>query len=63
METFDSNQCLFCQCISEELLHDIMQEDSKDLELKTGFKECPSSLEVFKIRWLEVHNAMASELK
>ena len=62
METFDSNQCLFCQRISEERLHDIMQ-DSKDLELKTAFRECPSLLEVFKIRWLEVHNAMASELK
>ena len=58
METFDSNQCLFCQRISEELLHDIMQEDSKDLELKTAFKECPSSLEVFKIRSLGAHDVM-----
>ena len=62
METFDSNQCLFCQYISEEHSHDIM-EDSKDLELKTAFRECPSSLEVFKIRYLGAHNGMASELK
>ena len=62
METFDSNQCIFCQRISEERLHDIMQ-DSKDLELKTTFRECPLSLEVFKIRSLVAHDAMASELK
>ena len=62
METFDSNQCLFCQRISEERLHDIIQ-GSKDLELKTAFRECPSSLEVFKIRLLGAHDAMVSELK
>ena len=61
METFDSNQCLFCRRISGEGLHNIMQ-DSKDIELKTAFGECPSSLEVFKIRSLGAHNAMASEL-
>ena len=62
METFDSNQCLFCQRISEEHLHNIMQ-DSKDIELKTAFRECPSSLEVFKSRSLGAHDVMASELK
>ena len=61
-ETFDSNQCLFCQRLSAECLHDIMQ-DSKDLELKTAFRECPSSLEVFKIRFLGAHDAVASKLK
>ena len=39
METFYSNQCLFCQRMSEERLDDIMQ-DSKDLELKTTSREC-----------------------
>ena len=39
METFDSNQCLFCQRMSEERLDDTMQ-DSKDPELKTAFTEC-----------------------
>ena len=62
MKTFDSNQYLFCQRLSEKRLHDIMQ-DSKDLELKTAFRECPSSLEVFKIRYLGAHSGMASELK
>ena len=38
-------------------------QDSKDLELKTTFRECPLSLEVFKIRSLGAHDAMASELK
>ena len=47
METLDRKQCLLCQRISEE--HDIMQV-SKNLELKTAFRKCPSSLEVFKIR-------------
>ena len=61
METFNSNQCLFCQ-LSEERLHDTMQ-NSKDLELKTAFRECSSSLEVFKIRSLGARSAMASELK
>ena len=56
METFDSNQCLFCQCISEERSHHIIQ-DSKDLELKKAFRECPSSLEVFKIRSLGAEDA------
>ena len=37
--------------------------DSKDLELKAAFRECPSSLEVFKITSLGAHNAMAPELK
>ena len=62
MQAFDSNQCLFCQGMSEECLHDLMQ-DSKDLELKTAFSECPSSLEVFKIRSLGEDYAMLSELK
>ena len=35
----DSNQCLFCQRMLEERLHDIMQY-SKDLELNTRFREC-----------------------
>ena len=48
MEIFDSKQCLFCQRMSEERLRDIMH-DSKDIELKTAFRECPSSLQVFKI--------------
>ena len=52
----------FCQGMSEECLHDLMQ-DSKDLELKTAFSECPSSLEVFKIRSLGADYAMLSELK
>lgn len=56
METFDSNQCLFCQSISEERSHYIIQ-DSKDLELKKAFRECPSSLEVFKIRSLGAEDA------
>ena len=51
MEIFDSKQCLFCQRMSEERLRNIMQ-DSKDIELKTAFRECPSSLQVFKIRSL-----------
>ena len=39
-------------CILPEVrLHDIMQ-DSKDLELKTAFRERPSSLEILKIRSL-----------
>ena len=39
-------------CILPEVrLHDIMQ-DSKDLELKTAFRERPSLLEIFKIRSL-----------
>ena len=62
MQTFDSNQCLFCQGMSEECLNDLMQ-DSKDLELKTKFSECPSSLEVFRIRSLGAHYAMPSKLK
>ena len=36
METFDCSQCLFCQSMSEDRLHDIMQ-DSKNLEVKTEF--------------------------
>ena len=59
METFDSKQCLFCQRMSEECLRDIMQ-DCKDLELKTAFRKSPSSSEVFKIRSLGAHDAMAS---
>ena len=62
METFDSNQCLFCQRMSEERLDDTMQ-DSKDPELKTAFTECWLYWKVFKIRSLEAHGAMASELK
>ena len=41
METFESNQCHFCERMSDELLHDIRQ-DSKDLELKTAFRESMS---------------------
>ena len=37
METFDINQCLFCQRIFEEHLHDTMQ-GFKDLELKTALE-------------------------
>ena len=37
----------FYQRTSEERLHDIIQ-DSKDVELKTAFRECPSPLEVFE---------------
>ena len=48
MEIFDSNQCLCCQHTYEKRLHGVMQ-DSKDLELKTAFRGCASSLEVFKI--------------
>ena len=41
-------------CILPEVrLHDIMQ-DSKDLELKTAFRERPSLLEILKIRSLWV---------
>ena len=36
---------------------------SKDVELKTAFREHVSPLEVFKIRSLEAHYAVASELK
>ena len=38
-------------------------QDSKDLELKTAFTECPSSLEAFKIRLSVANHALASELK
>ena len=48
--------------MSQECLHDLMQ-DSKDLKVKNAFRECPSSLEVFKIRSLGAHYAMPSELK
>ena len=41
METFESNQCHFCERMSDELLHDIRQ-DSKDLELKIAFRESMS---------------------
>ena len=62
MKTFDSNQYLFCQRLSEKRLHDIMQ-DSKDLELKTAFREFLSSLEIFEIRSLGADDAMSSEFK
>ena len=62
IQTFNSNQSFFCQRMSEERLQDIMQ-DAKDPELKTTFRESPLSLEVFKIRLLVSHHAMASELK
>ena len=62
MEKSFNNRCLFRLRLFEERSHDIMQ-DSDDLDLKTAFRECPSSLEVFKIRLSVAHRAMASELK
>ena len=62
MEKSFSNRCLFCLRMYEERSHDIMQSP-EELELKTAFRECPSSLEVFKIRFSVAHRAMVSELK
>ena len=41
-------KCLCCQHTYEKHLHGVMQ-DSKDLELKTAFRGCASSLKVFNI--------------
>ena len=59
---FDYTKCLFCQEDTDNNLHDIMQ-DSKDLELKRAFDECPVVLQIYKIRSLSAWDAMASELK
>ena len=44
------------------MLHDI-QADTKDIQLKTAFHECPVALQDYKIRSLGAFDAMAGELK
>lgn len=52
LKRLKTRRLLLENCILPEVrLHDIMQ-DSKDLELKTAFRERPSSLEILKIRSL-----------
>ena len=60
---FNYEKCLFCQGGNESgVLHDI-QADTKDIQLKTAFYECPVALQVYKIRSLGALDAMAGELK
>ena len=44
------------------MLH-VIQADTKDIQLKTAFLECPVALPVYKIRSLGALAAMAGELK
>ena len=62
LTSFDSLLCLFCQTETNDRLHNITQ-DSKDIELKVAFNECPSSLDIYRIRSLRAHDAMAGDLK
>ena len=60
---FNYEKCLFCQEGNESgVLHDI-QADTKDIQLKTAFHECPVALQVYKIHSLGALDAMAGELK
>ena len=61
LTTFNEKLCLFCQKGNEEV-HEIMQ-DSKDTILKQAFKECPVTLETFKIRSEKALGARAGDLK
>ena len=62
METFEINQCHFCQLMSEGRLYDRMQ-DSYRYRTENEFRECPWSLKIFKHRSLGIHSSMTSELK
>ena len=58
---FNYEKCLFCQRGNESgVLHDI-QANTKDIQLKTAFHECPVALQVYKIRSLGALDAMAGE--
>ena len=59
---FDYKKCLFCLEDKQVPLHDIMQE-SKENEFKLTFEQCPNSLQICMIRYLEAHDAMTGELK
>ena len=63
LTTFNEKLCLFCQeRKGNEEVHEIMQ-DSKDTILKQAFKECPVTLETFKIRSEKALDARAGDLK
>ena len=62
ISSFEYKKCLFCQTETTDRLHDI-QAGIKDEELKSAFAECPVSLDVYRIRSLSAHDAMAAELK
>ena len=51
METFEINQCHFCQLMSEGRLYDIMQ-DSYRYRTENEFRECSWSIKIFKHRSL-----------
>ena len=61
LTTFNEKLCLFCQEKGNEEVHEIMQ-DSKDTILKQAFKECPVTLETFKIRSEKALDARAGDL-
>ena len=62
LTTFNEKLCLFCQEKGNKEVHEIMQ-DSKDTILKQAFKECPVTLETFKIRSEKALDTRAGDLK